>query len=67
MVKVLQISRKYWRYAFASSCAFLSSKLASLHHVDESWLELESIVSNIDIRSSTDIDGGWSREFIESC
>ena len=40
----------------------LSTKLASLHHVDENWLELESMVSNIDIRSSTNVGSGWSRE-----
>ena len=27
----------------------LSTKLAGLHHVDESWLELESIVSEIGV------------------
>ena len=43
----------------------LSTKLASLHHVDESWLEFKSIVSDIGRRSSTDIDRSWSRELTE--
>ena len=33
----------------------LSTKLVSLHHVDESWLKLKSIVSYIDCRSSTNV------------
>ena len=42
-----------------------STKLACLHHVDEGWLELESIVSNIDCWSSTDVGHSWSRELME--
>ena len=34
---------------------FLSTKLDCLHHVDEGWLELESIVSNIDYWSGMDV------------
>ena len=30
----------------------LSTKMASMHHVDESWLELKSIVSDVDRLSS---------------
>jgi hypothetical protein len=44
---------------------WLSTKLAGLHHVDESKLELKSVVYNIDIWSSMDIGGGWSKEFLE--
>jgi hypothetical protein len=44
----------------------LPTKLTGLHHVDESRLKLESIVSNIDFWSSTDVGSGWSREFTES-
>ena len=44
----------------------LSTKLASLHHVDERWLELKSIISNLDRQSSTDVGYSWSREFTES-
>ena len=39
----------------------LSAKLVSLHHVDESWLELKSIVSNVNIWSSTDDGRSWSK------
>jgi hypothetical protein len=44
----------------------LSTKLVGLHHVDESWLELESIVSYIGLWSSMDVGSGWSRELAES-
>jgi hypothetical protein len=44
----------------------LSTELAGLHHVDKSRLELESIVSNIDCRSSADVGCSWSREFSKS-
>jgi hypothetical protein len=37
-----------------------------LHHVDESWLELESIDSYIGFWYNTNVGGGWSREFAES-
>ena len=43
----------------------LSTKLASLHHVYESWLELKSIVSDIDRWSSMDVGHSWSRELTE--
>ena len=39
----------------------LSTKLARLHHVDESRLELESIVSDIGYWSSTDVGHSWSK------
>ena len=41
----------------------LSTKLYTWHHVDESWLELESIVFDIDRRSCKDVGRSWSREF----
>jgi hypothetical protein len=44
----------------------LPRKLAGLHHIDESRLELESIVYNIDLRSSTDVGCSWSREFTKT-
>ena len=33
----------------------LSTKLVCLHHIDESWLKLESIIFDIDCRSNTDV------------
>ena len=44
----------------------LSTKLARLHHIDESRFEFKSIVSHIDCGSSPDVGSGWSREFTES-
>jgi hypothetical protein len=44
----------------------LFTKLASLHHVYKSRLELESIVSYIGFWSSTDVGGDWSKEFMKS-
>ena len=43
----------------------LSTKLVGLHHVDESWLEFKTIVSDIDRRSSTDVGRSWTRELTE--
>ena len=40
----------------------LSTKLISLHHSDKRRLELKSIVSDIDIRSSTDIGSCFRAE-----
>jgi hypothetical protein len=50
-----------------STCIFmcLSTKLASSHHVDESWLEFKTIVSDIGRRSSMDVGRSWSRELTE--
>ena len=44
----------------------LSTKLASLHHVDESWFEFKAIVSNIDCRFGMNIGRSWSRELMKS-
>ena len=44
----------------------LSTKLVCLHHVDEGWLELKSIVSNIDCWSSMNVGCSWSREFTKN-
>jgi hypothetical protein len=43
----------------------LSTKLASLLHADESWLEFKCIVPNVNRRSSADVGRIWSREFME--
>ena len=43
----------------------LFAKLASLHHVDESWFEFKAIVSDIGHQSSTDVGCSWSRELME--
>jgi len=50
------------------TCIFmcLSTKLASLHHVNESWLEFKCGISCVDRRSSMNVIGIWCREFTES-
>jgi hypothetical protein len=35
-----------------------------LHHIDESWFEFETAISNVRLRSSSDIATGRSRKVI---
>jgi hypothetical protein len=44
----------------------LPTKLAGLHHADQSWLELKSVVSYINCWSSSNVGSGWSGELTES-
>jgi hypothetical protein len=43
----------------------LSIKLVGLHHIDESWPELEWVVPSVDRWFGTDVGRTWSKEFME--
>jgi hypothetical protein len=57
---IFTVNKSELDYAILFSCKEQSAKRR------ESRLELESIVSNIDCRSSADVGCSWSREFTES-
>jgi hypothetical protein len=38
----------------------LATEWALLHHIDESWYEFETAISNVHLRSSSDIATGQS-------
>ena len=49
----------------ASIFMYFSTELAGLYHVDQSGLQLKSLVSNLNYRPSTNVDSSWSRELTE--
>jgi hypothetical protein len=44
----------------------LAVEWALLHHIDERWFEFETAISNVHLRSSSDIANGRSQKVINA-